>query len=151
MGLADMSILSHEAKGVSYLIYPGLQSYAELPAADAKPAEETKTKTTVTELGKETIDGHPCVKNKVKITDETGKSEEATVWNATDLKNFPIRIEMSDTNGKVTMDLKNVKFQKPDAKLVELPVNFTRYANVQTMMQEGVMKKMLGGQKPPGQ
>lgn len=148
MGMGEMAILSHEAKGVSYLVYPGLQSYAEVPSADGKPIDDSKTKISVTELSKETINGHPCVKNKVMVTDESGRSDEATVWNATDLKKFPVRIEMTDKNGKVTMNLTNVNFDKPDAKNFEPPANFTRYTDVQTMMREGMMKRMLGGSKP---
>ena len=62
-----------------------------------------------TELGKDTVDGHPCVKNKVIVTDNEGSKHESTVWNATDLKNFPVKIE-TDRTGRQTMTMlfKNV-------------------------------------------
>jgi hypothetical protein len=147
MGMGEMTIISQEAKGVSYLVYPGLQSYAEISTADGKPVEADKVKVTITELGKETMNGHPCVKNKVVVIDQIGKTNEAIVWNATDLKKFPVHIETTDANSTVKMDFKDVKFDKPDAKLFEPPAGFARYENLQTMMQEALMKR-LGGPKP---
>ena len=70
---------------------------------------------------------------------------EATVWNATDLKKFPVRIETAEGKGKVTMKLSNVKFDRPDAKVFDPPAAFTRYDNVETMVQEQMMKKIQGG------
>jgi len=41
--------------------------------------------------------GRPsCVKNKVIVTDDKGDKHESTVWNATDLKNFPVKIETTN-------------------------------------------------------
>jgi len=147
MGMGEMTIISQEAKGISYFVYPGLQSYAEIATSDGKPVEADKIKVEVTELGKETMNGHPCVKNKVIVIDQSGKTNEATVWNATDLKKFPVHIETTEANAKVRMDFKDVKFDKPDAKLFEAPAGFARYENLQTMMQEALMKR-LGAPKP---
>ena len=144
MGMADMTMISREDKHTAYLLYPGLQSYAEMKPEGASP-DAGKLKVETSEIGKETIDGHPCVKHKVSVTDANGKTTDATVWNASDMKKFPVRIETAEGKDKVTMRFKDVKFDKPAAALFEPPAGLTRYDNVQTMMQEGVMKKMLGG------
>ena len=34
-------------------------------------------------MGMKTLDGHPCVKNKVVVTDKEGIKHEWMVWNAT--------------------------------------------------------------------
>src|SRR5262249_26695304 len=94
MGMEKMIMISRSDKKLSYLIYPGLQAYTEnpLPEAEAvKPDSDYKFETT--ELGRETVDGHPCVKNKAVVTDPQGNKSESTIWNATDLKKFPIKIE----------------------------------------------------------
>lgn len=144
MGMADMTMISREDKQMAYLVYPGLRSYAEMKP-EGGPADAGKIKVDTSEIGRESIDGHPCVKHKVAVTDAKGKTTEATVWNATDLKKFPVRIETAEGRDKVTMKFKDVKFEKPASTLFDPPAGFTRYDNVQTMMQEGVMKKMLGG------
>ena len=45
------------------------------------------------------------------------------VWEAQDLKNFPIKIEMQTSRGPVTMEYKDVSFSDPDASLFSHPDN----------------------------
>jgi len=84
MGMDKTVRILRPDKKVEYLIYPGLQAYVEeaIKNADAARPESDYTVET-TELGKETVDGHACVKNKVTVTDKEGKKHECTVWNAT--------------------------------------------------------------------
>jgi hypothetical protein len=74
------------------------------------------------------------------------------VWNATDLKKFPVKIVVNDQGQEATMVFRKVSFEKPDASNFAAPADFTKYDNMQTMMQTEMMKKMSGGLgKPPGQ
>jgi hypothetical protein len=147
MGMAEMTFLSDEATGKTLMVYPGLQAYTDMSGADAKPADDSKIKVSVTPLGKETVEGRACAKNKVVVTDADGTANEATVWNATDLKDFPVRIDTGDGNTKVKMTFKGVKFEAPNPALFEPPAKFKRYDNLQAMLQDAVMKQLLGGQK----
>jgi len=152
MGMDKMVVISRPDKKLNYMIYPGLESYAEMqisdPDASKTPAD---FKMEATELGKETIEGHPTVKNKAVITDDKGEKHEFTVWNATDMKKFPVKIETNENGTKMTMLFKDVKLAKPDAGLFEPPAQFKRYDNMQTMMQEVIMKRMgPGGPGGPG-
>lgn len=151
MGMDTMITIARPDRKLAYLVYPGLNSYAEIPASDKSDNTDIADyKIVTTELGKETVDGHACVKNKVIVTDKDGKAHESTVWNATDLKKFPIKIVSSEANQTVTMIYKNVSFAKPAATDFETPAGFTKYDNVQTMMQAEMMKKMGGMARPPG-
>jgi hypothetical protein len=131
------------------MIYPGLTSYVQMPIpkeqADALNSEPKMEKV---ELGKETVDGHACVKNKITITDVNGKKQDITVWNATDMKNFPLKMQITNpTGGDIVILYKNIKFEKPDAKLFEPPADYTKYASQMELMQK-VMQKQMGGAKP---
>ncbi|HWD91270.1 MAG TPA: DUF4412 domain-containing protein [Verrucomicrobiae bacterium] len=152
MGMDQTVVISRPDAKVSYLVYPGLNAYAETPLQDSdagKPDSAFKMETT--ELGKETLDGHACVKNKVIITDDEGKPHESTVWNASDLKKFPIKIEMNENGNATTMLFKNVKTSKPDAALFEPPQSYKKYDNQMSLMQQEMMKRMGGGGgMPPG-
>jgi hypothetical protein len=154
MGMEKLIHISRPDNKVGYTIYPGLQAYAELPIMDpASDKPESELKMTTTELGKETFDSHPCIKNKAVVTDSEGKEHESVLWNATDLKKFPIKIEQKEQGMTTTMIFKDVNLAKPDASLFDPPSSFTRYTSVQSMMQQEMMKKMGGGQglpKPPG-
>ncbi|MGD0253478.1 MAG: DUF4412 domain-containing protein, partial [Verrucomicrobiota bacterium] len=73
MGLDQMVMVARPDKKVAYLIYPGMQSYVETDLTEAESAATNGDyKVETTELGNETVDGHPCVKNKVVVTDKDG-------------------------------------------------------------------------------
>ncbi len=153
MGMDSMVAIARPDKQVSYTIFPGMKAYAETPLSEsenAKTAEKYKVETS--ELGKETMDGHPCVKNKVVVTDDKQKKHESIVWNATDLKKFPVRIETEEGGTKLTMLFKDIKLAQPDAKNFEAPSDLKRYTSREELMQTEMMKRMGGGAgfAPPG-
>jgi hypothetical protein len=145
MGMDTMCSISRPDLKLNYIIYPGLHSYvAKFPAAAVASAAGTDYKITTTELGKETVEGHDCIKNKVVVTDKAGTPHESTVWNATDLNKFPVKITTTENGQSSTMLFKNISFEKPDAGSFEPPADFTKYDNMQVMMQTEMMKKMGG-------
>ncbi len=152
MGLDRMVSISLADKKIVYLVYPNVQSYTELtpPSADAG-STNADPKIEITELGKETMDGHPCVKNKAVVTDKQGTKHEFTVWNATDLKKFPVKIAMTEQGGTISISYSDISFTKPDASLFNPPASFTKYGGMQEMMQAVMMKKMGGMGLPPTQ
>lgn len=145
MGMAEMTTINKAGAKSFLLVYPGLKAYAEIPLPNALPSDE-KSEPKTEKLGEETVNGHKCIKNKMTLTNG-GKTQEILIWNAIDLKDFPVRVEFSDTQAKVQLDYSDIKFDKPDAKLFEAPADFTRYDNMQAMLQGEMMKRM--GQ-PPG-
>jgi Domain of unknown function (DUF4412) len=149
-GLDRMVSISQSGKKIVYVIYPNAQSYAEMTTPESA-ATNTDSKIEITELGKETVAGHPCVKNKAVVTDKQGDKHEFTVWNATDLKNFPVKIEMNEQGSAITMSYSDISFSKPDASLFTPPTGYTKYDSVQEMMQAVMMKNMGGGMGFPPQ
>lgn len=150
MGMGSMITISRPDKKLNYMVYPGLQAYTENPMSDPDAGKpESDFKVEVTELGKETVDGHPCVKNKVIVTDKEEKKHEFTVWNATDLKKFPVKLETVERANTVVMLFKDVKLAKPEASLFEPPSDFKRYESMGAMMQQEMMKRIGGAGVPP--
>jgi hypothetical protein len=109
---------------------------------------EKEPKLEKTLLGKETLDGHPCEKSKVIMTDANGKRSEALVWAATDLKDFPIQIQTTEKGETVILRYAKIQTTKPDAKLFEVPAGYTTYDSMQAFGM-GVMQKMMGGAGKP--
>ena len=150
MGMDQMVTIARPDKKAAYLIYPGMQSYTEIQLSNADSAPTNGDyKAEITEIGKETVDGHPCVKNKYVVTDNEGVKHESTVWNATDLKNFPVKIQTLEQGNDVTMLFKNVSLTKPAASLFDPPAGFKKYDNIQQLMQQEMMKRMSGGMGMP--
>jgi len=149
MGMTHtITIMRPDTKTMT-MIYPGLTSYVQMPIPkEQADALNKDPKIEKTEVGKETVDGHACVKNKVTVTDDNGKKQDLFMWNATDMKNFPIKMQINNEQGNVIIAYKNVKFEKPDAKLFEPPADYTKCADQQELMQKAMAKMGAGGAKP---
>lgn len=147
MGMDRLTTISDPDKKLVYIVYPTLKAYAEMPIRNADKSE-SDFEIEITELGKETVDGHECEKNKVVATDKEGKSTEFTVWNATDLKNFPVKIKASQQGTEFTMLFTNVKFDKPKQDLFTPPTSMTKYDSMMALMQQEMMKRMQNMQPP---
>jgi hypothetical protein len=147
MGMDKMVMIARPDLKLNYMIYPSMKAYVEMATEQtAKKEDKAKAKVELTELGKETVDGKACIKNKATITDTDGKKHEALVWKATDLKGFPIKIEQAEQGTQVTLLFKDVKLEKPQAAAFTPPQGFTKYDNMQGLIQNEMMKRM-GGQK----
>ena len=152
MGMDRMISITRPDLKLAYIVYPDLNSYAVMTqqySSASSAAANFKIETT--ELGKETVDGHECVKNKVVVIDKEGNKHESTGWNATDLKKFPVKIAMNEDGRSVRMLFKDISFGKPAASNFEPPTGLTKYDDVQTMIRTEMMKKRGGGLSAPPQ
>jgi hypothetical protein len=121
-GLGKIVSIIRPDKKVSYILYPGVQSYTIVPM----PKEESdvlasKLKINKTELGRETVDGHPCVKRHVTVANGERTVLDAVTWNATDLKDFPVQIQTQDKGNTSILHFRQIQFTRPEAKLFEIP------------------------------
>jgi hypothetical protein len=146
LGIDRMVVIARPDRNVAYLIYPGAQAYAQNQLPVAKSTNQpVDFKVKTTGLGRDTVDGHPCVENGVMVTDQEGTAREFTVWKATDLKQFPVKIVETEEGRQVTMLFKNISLSRPDAALFEPPSNYSAYREVSVMMEAIVVKHSGGG------
>jgi hypothetical protein len=83
MGMDRAVNIYRTDKKVMYLMYPGMKSYTEIAPAQASPADKPvakEPKIDVTQVGKDTVDGHPCVENKLAFTADDGSQHEVLAW-----------------------------------------------------------------------
>lgn len=119
-------------------------------------------------VGNETIDGHPCVKYDSVYYRKSKPDEKhkATIWEAKDLKDFPIQMEITvpanpnypGSGGKMVMKYKDVKLGAATASMFEVPAGYKKVNSPQEVMgfggmgnMEEMMKKIPKGQRPPKQ
>lgn len=125
MGMDRVVSIIRPDKKATFILYPGAQGYVSMPLAKAEvEAWEKGLKLEKALLGKETLDGHACVKNRVVVKNNQAPVLEATTWNATDLKDFPVQIETKEKGNTVLMRFSQVQLAKPDAKQFELPAGY---------------------------
>lgn len=136
LGMAHVISIVRPDKKLIYLVYPDRKAATSLPLPkeDVETAEKS-TKVQKTPLGKETIDGHPCVKNKVVVTSDKGQVLEAVTWNATDLSDFPIQIQTREQESTSIVSYQGVKLEKPDASQFDIPAGYTEYSDQMQLMQ----------------
>lgn len=119
-------------------------------------------------VGNETIDGHPCVKYDTVYYRKSKPDEKhkATIWEAQDLKEFPIQMEITvpanpkypGSGGKMLIKYKDVKLGSATASMFEVPAGYKKVNSPQEVMgfggmgnMEEMMKKMPKGQRPQRQ
>ena len=73
--------------------------------------------------GTDTVDGHACKVENMTVTPKSGQPVKMKVWEAEDLKGFPIKIEMQLARGPFTLQYKDISFAAPDPSLFTHPDN----------------------------
>lgn len=121
-----------------YMIYPNLRAYILTPAS---PNSTQKSQIQITKLGADTVAGHPCVKNQWTLPGQP----PLTVWNATDLNNFPIQITISDQGSTATMNFVNISFKNIAASQFYPPASYKHYSTLQELLQAAIISRIGGG------
>lgn len=135
IGMDQSSFVQRPDLKIVLGIYPHARAYSEKPMSKDEISAYERTYTTTKEkIGRETVDGHACDKSKVTLTDDKGAKHVATVWNATDLKDFPVQIQMTENNTTLIMKFRDVKLSRPDASRFEAPAGFTKYKSDEAVM-----------------
>lgn len=141
IGMDDVVGITTADKKTTYMVYPHIHSYVIIPIAPSAANNDFNVQTT--KLGTDTVDGHPCVKNDVIITNSV-QSNDFTVWNATDLNNFPVKIATAEQGMPVTITFRDIKFDKPAPGLFQPPEHYTKYGSIQDLYQSALMNRPGG-------
>jgi hypothetical protein len=123
-----ITIIDPELKR-SYTVYPRAQAYVDSPI-DWRERLKELSDIQKTELGRETVAGHPCIKSRVLATDQMGNESEVLVWEASDLNRFPIQLRFEVPQGAFTMLFHDVRLTPPDIAMFQPPAEFYRYTDL---------------------
>jgi hypothetical protein len=152
MGMDQMSVITRADKSNSYWIYPRQRCSVEIPVPKTKTDGQVPT-LEKTELGKEVIDGHPCVKQLVTAT-RTGEKCQAIVWSATDLRDFPVQIYLTSNSTTNIMKFSGISLSPPEASRFEPPTDFKQYSDMNQFaaaLAERIIKEMKLPAGGPGE
>jgi hypothetical protein len=145
-GIDKMITIERPSLGKQWDIYPARRAYIE---EYFQPGINDDKQPAKTFQGEETIDGHPCRKYRLDFPklnadaldylfkDLSGLTMSGTEWDATDLENFPVQIELGlDTKTdhvKIRLHYRDIKLGKCDPALFELPTNYMRFESMDEM------------------
>ena len=134
----EMAMITRIDKNLMWNIMPAQKMYMEMPLdLMNKPMVEEKFDGEIerTEVGSETIDGHPTKKYLITIkTDDT--TQKIYQWWATDI-NFPVKTAAFD--GSWTQEFKNVNLEKQPDSIFEVPSGYRKF-----QMPGGMNMRMPG-------
>lgn len=146
MGMDQMTTILLPDQKQIITIYPGLKSYALTPMEKEEVDATSKNfQMAKSRLGKETVDGHPSDKYDVILTDNKGGKQHAITWEATDLHNFPVQIQLTEDNATVIMRFKDVKLGRPEENAFKAPKGMSMFDSVNALMSDAITKKMNAG------
>ena len=110
---------------ITWLVYP--KSCSRVPMLDPGvfPFSRKFRLEHATSAGKETVGSHTCkIEDIVVVSDQPVRTTfNMKLYEAEDLKGFPIKIDVENTGNKAkfTMNYSDVSLEPPDAKLFERP------------------------------
>ena len=81
------------------------------------------------------------MKYSVKVPGDDGT---ATVWQATNLQNLPIKIAITKDKQTYVLQLSNIKLGQPDAAYFAVPAGFVKQVDLNAVIQAAAMKSLSG-------
>ena len=144
LGMDQIVTILRPDQRVTCQVFPKLKAFVKLPMPPAeidsflKPAKMERTP-----LGQEKMQGYTCTKYRVVAYDEQGKRHEATVWNAPDLRDFPVCVATREATETAVMRFKQVIFNRPAAEKFEPPAGFEQATDMQALMAGPVTRYMV--------
>ena len=130
VGLNRVATVLDAEKKTILMLYPLARAYTEMemPKEEVAAAQRKYTSSR-TESGRESIDGHPCVKTVVTFTDDAGQKSEATYWLTPDFPGLPAQVETRDKQGTLQLRFKWVRPVTTGAKRFAVPTGYQKYAS----------------------
>jgi hypothetical protein len=146
IGMERVTSIIRVDQRLIYVVFTGARSYVpmEMSKEEAEAAQKN-VQVLRTPLGKETIDKHPCTKNKVLVKNSRGQTLlEATTWNASDLKDFPVLIGVQAKEGITFLRFSQIQMTRPPAAQFNPPAGYTQYTSTDMLMLAATQKQMTG-------
>ena len=134
-GMDSVVSIIHPEKRTTLILFPKLHAFVKLnmPPAESE-AFLKRSRIERTTLGKEKMEGHPCLKQRVVFTEDGGKKSEATVWTATDLRDFPVCVATKEKEGAVAIRFRQIQFTRAESGRFEVPAGYLECADMQVLM-----------------
>lgn len=128
-----------------FLMYPGFNSYTELPLLPEECATTDKEgdalKIARADAGRETMLGQACAKQKVTLIYANGSRHEAMVWFSDELRGFPVQIQWLEPGATVTLRFLQVNITMLEPNLFDAPKGHFKYADQPAMLVAVAQKR----------
>ncbi len=144
VGMARMTSIVSPADRTMFVLFPDLKFATRVALSDAdlpSPGSKVSKKA----LGKESLDGQPCVRQQVVLTSSDGGKTEATTWEAAALDRFPVRIAFRSEGSTIVMTFSGVRLSSPDDDSFRVPSDYKTFDSMPALMQEATTRAFNPG------
>ena len=143
MGMVHYVVILHPGTdNRSLVLYPDLKAYVQNTGRMTN-ADKGKLKVEKTKIGTGRVAGHPCEEYRITVTRPDGQQSSMTEWQATDMDNFPIKLEMKNDGTVTSLLFTHINHSAPPASLFEVPAGYKKYDSMQQLMMSQI-RKMMG-------
>jgi len=136
-------------RGVMWVLMPDQEMYMQMPLTDEQKNPLTsgdKGEVSRVTVGEEEFDGHPCTKEQVTVTDDSGNITNMYQWSARDLDGMAVKAEALD--GSWTYEMRDIDVEPQDESLFEIPSGYEKM-DMGGMMMRG-RPSYPSAPSPPG-
>jgi hypothetical protein len=134
MGMDETIMIVLPSLKASFVVYPRARASIEMPRTwreDLKKIVEIQKK----RIGEATVNGHPCVAYELHVTNAVGDENDVMIWEATDLKNFPIQMRFDMSPLVFKINFLTVNLEPPDLDLFHPPLDYYRYGSLPELIR----------------
>lgn len=124
-------IITRLDKEVVWMLITAEEMYAEISLDNEKKNHLVQEPDNIEKrerIGKDTVDGHPAIKEKITFRQDDGKKDSIYSWTATDL-GWPVKAEALDGSWSYTYN--DIKKGRQDPELFEVPRGYKRISGFQ--------------------
>jgi hypothetical protein len=126
-----------------WAVSEALQGYAPVTGT----LEVTNIQTEPGAAISETVNGHACHRSAVTVSRADGSAAVYKVWQADDLRHFPVRLQSASGGRPITVNLSELIFDSPSEQLFNPPDGFVKYNTPVALMNELIIRETTVGQR----
>lgn len=152
-GLDRITSIVRLDKKQIYLVFPGVRSYAVSEMSKAEAEAAAKNLQIQRKLvASETLDGHACTQNQVIVKNAKGTNLlEAVVWNASDLQDFPVKVQVQSPGKTTTLHFTQIQMTRPEPSQFEPVSTYTKYSSPDALLIAIAQKQSASSTNRPTQ
>ncbi len=128
MASQSVSLITREDRGVNYMLMPQMSMYKEIPADQIQITGANLSFSEVSEVGKESINGHDCTKYRAKFKDAQGGKAGGYYWVSDDgilMKVDMIYKSRKQKGQRMTFEMRDLEIGPQDPSHFEVPSNYS--------------------------
>ncbi len=127
-------VLTSLDRGVNDIVLGGARAYLEDPLPELRMINWS-------DAGMEKIFDHSCRKVRFQAVRSDGATNQVICWRATEFKNVPLKIQVTESKEVFTVQLADIVFRSVPKARFEIPAGLSKYNSFEDLVQSVLVEK----------